>query len=228
MKDARFLIVAMSLALSLVILTGCDQMTPTAPADETSSMLISNPQSSADMFMTDVQVEDATLENEVRVKPNPNDRGGERPEVGRPGPFDRLLKALSLTSDQALKVRVLLDEHKKCVEAALLVFKESNASIIEAANAARKDVLAQLEAGEITREEARAAIRSINESARAAIKNNPVTARVREMLKACDEEFLRQLASLLTDEQMAILKRYLDSRSNGGGTGNGPVGGRQG
>lgn len=83
---------------------------------------------------------------------------------------------------------------------------------MENARAARKEILAKVESGEMTREEARAAIRALNERLRNALKESGIRERVREMMKSCDDTFLRALAQILTEEQRAILDRYLASR----------------
>jgi len=169
-----------------------------------------------------LEFDDATIDQPVKERPNPNlDPRGPKP---MPHPFARLLKALNLTEDQALQVRTFLQEHDDCVRAAMNAMHEQQRAIIERAKAARQEVLDALKAGEITREEAKAKIHAINQAAREALKNATNRAAVKEAIKACDAAFLRQLASILTEEQMAILKRYLEGKPADGG---GSTGGRK-
>lgn len=225
MKDARYLIWAAALSLVLMISTGCTETSTTSPEDDGLALYSSSTESS-DGLLLPMNVEDATLDNAMMVSSNANDfcdnAGGEVRDNGRdrkphPGPFDRLLRALKLTTEQQAQVREFLAAHKECVSSAMQVMREATSEIIEGANAARQEVLAKLQAGEITREEARAAIREINQRAREAIKNSDVVARVREMLKSCDEEFIAKLKQILTEDQLALLDRWLNSRGNGGG-----------
>ncbi|MBI2794288.1 MAG: hypothetical protein HYX66_06545 [Ignavibacteria bacterium] len=130
-------------------------------------------------------------------------------------PFGRLLKALNLTDDQVSQVRGFLADHDTCVRAAMGDFKASMRGIIARAKAARAEVLAALQAGDITREQAREKIRAINADARAALKNSDARNQAREAMKACDDEFLASLKGILTEEQLAILERYLANRSTG-------------
>jgi hypothetical protein len=223
MKDARFLLACLAAAVAAIVLTSCGDTAATQPADDTYSLYVNGASSSAELLAVPQEFDDATVENEFRVKPNPTDNvgpnGGGR---GIPNPFARLLQALNLTEDQRAQVATLLEEHRACATEALKVLREHNQTIIEAAKAARQEVLAKLEAGEITPEEARAAIKQINQRAREALKNSEVLQRVREMLKACDDAFIRSLSSILTEDQLAILKRWMDGKKDG----KPPVGGR--
>ncbi len=130
-------------------------------------------------------------------------------------PFSRLIKALNLTDDQASQVRGFLADHDTCVHAAMGDLHATMREIIARAKAARLEVLAALQAGDITREEAREKIRAINAAARDSLKNSDVRNKTREAMKACDDEFLASLKSILTEEQLAILERFLANRSTG-------------
>lgn len=238
MKDLRLLFVAAATAFALLIVTGCTDSV-TTPADDPSDMFSGVNANSTDLVLP-VQLEDCTLETDLSVVPSPyadaiqegdrsadDHRDGDR--VGRrhiPGPFDRLLRALNLTDEQKEHVGELLKKHHDCVGEALSVLREHVKTIVDGANEARHEVIAKLRAGEITREEARAAIREINARARQAIKDSNIIARVREMLKACDQEFVDALKGMLTPEQLEILQRWLDHR--GGGNPGGPGTGSRG
>ncbi len=222
MKDARFLFAAVATAMAVLVLTSCSDVATTEPEDNGSALYVDATTTTADLVAMPVEFEDASIENAVRVKPHPSD--SVKPNVRDakvPHPFARLLAALDLTAEQREQVAGFLETHKACVSEAMQLLREYASTIIEEAKAARAEVLAKLEAGEITREEAVEAIRAINARARAALKNSEVFTRIREMIKACDEEFLRSLASILNEEQMAILQRYLNHRN-----GNPPVGTR--
>lgn len=155
--------------------------------------------------------QDATLEQEMRERPDP--RGGDDkrgPKVRHP--FGRLLNALNLTEEQRTQVAELLKNHKACADEALAVLREATKTIMDQAKADRDAIIEQVKAGQMEKDEARAAIREINKAAREAIKNLPERESVKEMLKSCDDEFLNALRSILTEEQIAILDRFLASR----------------
>ncbi|RPI68287.1 MAG: hypothetical protein EHM43_05350 [Ignavibacteriae bacterium] len=154
---------------------------------------------------------DATVEQEMREKPEDR-RGDNRRGPAVVHPFGRLLNALKLTEEQRTQVAELLKNHKACAGEALAIMKENNKAIMEKARAARAEIIAQVEAGTMTKEDARAAIRALNERVRNALRNSDLRERVREMLKSCDAEFLRALRQILTEEQVIIFDRWLASR----------------
>lgn len=228
MKDARLLLMALVTAACLMVFTGCTDAVTTQPSDVAGEALTSGYEPTADLIIPS-DIYDGSVENEVRVKENPRDfrdKNDDRRPRFLHGPFDRLLRALKLTEEQKGQVGEFLAAHKECVGAAMQVLRDHVSTIMEEANQARADVIEKLRAGEITREEARAAIREINQRAREALKNSDVIARVREMLKACDEEFIEKLKGILTPEQLEILQRWLDHRGSGDPTG--PTDGRRG
>lgn len=220
MKDLRLVVVAIAASLVVMLATGCTEQTSTSPQNVTSAVTVPEFEASATMLLP-VEVSDATIENEVRVRPNPNDdRGTDNNQPGKRwgvqrGPFDRLLKALNLTDDQKAAVGDILHKHHDCVDAAMQTLREHVKTIVDSANAARRDVLAKLRAGEITRDEARAAMKSITERVRTALRNGNIVQRIHEMLKACDDEFVSNLKGILTPEQLDILQRWLDHQGPG-------------
>lgn len=238
MKDLRLLFLAAAAAFVLIVATGCTD-NATTPAVDPMDLLYTQPSSTTDLVLP-VDVVDATLDADMTMVADqytldqqaygvqgddrhPDDRGGR----GRfPKPFDRLLHALQLTPEQADQVKELLQKHHDCVGEAMSVLREHVKTILDGANVARHEVLDKLRAGEITRDEARTAIREINARARQALKDSNIIARVREMLKACDQEFIEGLKTILTPEQLEILQRWIDHRD--GGNPGGPGTGRRG
>lgn len=207
-KSLMGLMAGVAIALSV---TSCD---PGAvdPADGSMPVYAQTTETTSfELLAQPADFQDATLEQEMRERPDP--RGGDDkrgPKVRHP--FGRLLNALNLTEEQRTQVAELLEKHKACADEAMSVLKEHNSELIAKAREERDAIKAKVEAGEMTREEARAAIRALNERLRNALKESGIRERVREMLKSCDDEFLRALAQILTEEQRAILERFLASR----------------
>jgi hypothetical protein len=75
--------------------------------------------------------------------------------------------------------------------------------------AQRDEVKATAEAGEITKDEARALIREINAAAREALKSNPERAAAQAALQACRDAFVAGLRALLTPDQIVILDQWI-------------------
>ncbi len=211
MKLHKCLMGLLAGAMVALSVTACDPGT-VDPAEGSMPVYAQTTEATSfELLAQPADFQDATLEQEMRERPDP--RGGDDkrgPQVRHP--FGRLLNALNLTEEQRAQVAELLKSHKACADEAMAVLKEYTSGLMENARAARKEILAKVESGEMTREEARAAIRALNERLRNALKESGIRERVREMMKSCDDTFLRALAQILTEEQRAILDRYLASR----------------
>ena len=230
MKKSSVGLMAVAL-VGLVAMTGCDSMPvePAAPmfaeVTETSSFEVLE----SSYILTDATLdEDAQMLRDGRKRGPGNDREDRGPgrddrksDSAHPHPFGRLMAALNLSADQAVAVRSLMEAHRTCVRAAMEVHRAAMDELLADAKAQRASIKAQLEAGEITREEARAALRELNASVREAIKTSGLREQAREMMKACDDEFYAGLNEILTDEQKVILERWL-ARGTGRGPDRGP------
>lgn len=215
---------------SLLIATGCESV----PVDPAAPMFMDVTETSTfEVLENSYVVTDATLDADMQMmrgdKPGRgddrrrddrgSDRGsdrGPRSDSAHPHPFGRLLAALNLSDDQAVAVRSLMQAHRTCVQAALEVHRAAMDELLADAKAQRDAIKAQLEAGEITREEARAAMRELNASVREAIKASGLREQAREMMKACDDEFYAALNEILTDEQKVLLERWMARGSDRG------------
>lgn len=224
------------IAIALVgffVTTGCDPNTLN-PTPGTAPMFSDvNATNSFDVLESSFVITDATLDQDMHIMYGEGDergRGGRgrgpggrgpgdrsdsarpRSDSAHPHPYARLLTALNLTEEQRPAVAALLQAHKDCITAALEVHRAAMDALLSEAKAQRESIKAQLDAGEITREEARAALRRLNARVREAIKNSGVREEVRAMMKNCDDEFIAGLSQILTEEQKAILDRWLASR----------------
>jgi hypothetical protein len=181
-------------------LVGCSEAT--APATDMEEALI-NATLPAPMVDEGIFTE-ATEDMQMVVVPPQSDHHRH--------PFGRLLRALQLTEDQQVTVKRLLAAHEDCVKGVMERLRATEREILAPYHERRDAVMAQLRAGEIDRAEARRLLAQINKEAREALRANPALAAAREALKACREEFITQLKSILTEEQIAILERWLASQ----------------
>ena len=205
--------------VAVVAFSGCSEATEPTNESASGQFVEYTELTSYDLVIGSMEIEDATFENEVRVKPDrgamgPTDSRGprdDRPDGGMRHPFGRLLNALNLTEEQRLQVAELLKTHHDCIKSAHDIYREHVSEIMTAAREAHKGIMASYRNGEISREEARAQLQQLNRRVREALKNSNALARVREMMKACDDEFFRSLAAILDDEQRVLLRRYIAS-----------------
>jgi Spy/CpxP family protein refolding chaperone len=199
-------------------LTSCSSDTTVAP-DNTSAITASY--STFDLMGEPVDFYDGTMATPMMERPDPNTDKGSDKRVMRT-PFSDLLKHLKLDDRQGAAVKEMLTAHAKCVHAAIEILRSTGKDIIAAAKAERQAIIEKAKAGEITREEAAAAIHDLNKRTREALRNSVDRERVREMMKACDDEFLRSLASILTDEQLTVLRQWMAKRDARGSGDKGP------
>lgn len=200
-------------------LVGCSEAT--APADDNMSEALVNVTIPAPMLDEGVLTE-ASEEMQLMVAPPESDRNRH--------PFGRLLRALHLSDEQHVTVKRLLAAHEDCVKSIMERLRATEREILAPYAERRNEVKARLDAGEIDRAEARRLLAEINKEAREALRNNPALEAARAAVKACREEFIAQLKSILTEEQIAILERWLASqgpqgpRDDKGGRGGRPGG----
>jgi polyhydroxyalkanoate synthesis regulator phasin len=141
--------------------------------------------------------------------------------VERPGsdmnrhPFGSLLRALKLTPEQQETVKGLLAAHEDCMKEALMGLRKSEREILAPFNARRDAIREKVKNGEMTREEARAALADLNKAAREALRGNTEARKAAgDAIKKCREDFMTSLRGILTEEQIPVLRRWL--------AGNGP------
>lgn len=202
-------------------LTACSEL-GTDPAEPMA--IFNNVETTFDLNGQPLDFSDATLEipMEVKERPNPGNKGPRHP-------FERLLGALNLTPDQKAQVQELLAAHKDCATAALEALKAAERAILDRAKAAREEIKAGVEAGTVTREEARQQLRDLNKATREAIKNLPEREAARAALKECDDRFLAALRGILTEDQIATLDKFVAARNGRtGGDKGGPRDGDKG
>lgn len=154
--------------------------------------------------------------------------GGKEPML----PIGQVLRQLKLTPEQVEQVKAIMLTHRDCERTARIAFHEAIQSYMEQAALARQEVKAKYDAGEITIEEARAAIKAINEKLRADVQASGELEKLQEALKGCTETMLNAIRSILTDDQKDRFDKWLElmknRRGNGGkggfgpGTGTGP------
>lgn len=147
---------------------------------------------------------DAWIANPNGGGPVKGDKGGEKP-----GDKGGIFKKLNLTADQMGAVDLLEKQRKACEDPIIAALKASEKTIMDAFKAERDAVKAAVQAGTMTQEAARTAIRDIENRQREALKNNPARATAEAALKACRDTFNAGVRALLTPEQQAIWDAFL-------------------
>ena len=207
-------LMAMAMVAMLAI-TACDPQT-TGPAEDPVSLYTEvEALTSFELLGAPDTFDDATMDSELRQRPNPRHKDSERGgrSVGH-HPYGKLLRALDLNERQQAAAKELLMAHRDCVKEAIMLYREHMKELFQRAREARRGIIEQYRNGEITREEAIEMIRAQNLRLRDYLQNSDVRQRVREMLEDCDNQFLRGLSQILDEEQMMILERWLMARDD--------------
>ncbi|NQW30827.1 MAG: hypothetical protein HQ472_09990 [Ignavibacteria bacterium] len=219
-KMLALLAVGMFSVMALGI-TGCSSQATVAPDNGNA---ITGTYNTFDLMGYPVDFYDGTVDVPMMERPDPNtDKGSDHRKMRTP--FADLLRHLKLSDDQVTAVKEIAAKHSDCVHSAINALRASGREIIAAARAERQAIIDKAHAGEITREEAAAAIHELNKRTREALKNGANRERVREIIKGCDDEFLASLGSILTEEQAQILRDWMAKRADRGtGKDHGPRG----
>jgi hypothetical protein len=112
------------------------------------------------------------------------------------------------------QIRELLQAQRTCAQEPLESLRAANQDLIDAANAQRKEVLAALRNGDITREEAHVQLQAINESTRQAIRDNPDNAPFLQALCDCRNALFTGIRALLTEEQQTKWDEWVAGLTN--------------
>jgi len=120
-----------------------------------------------------------------------------------------IFRDLKLTADQITQVKGFMALRETCQKLLLKQLRDSEKSIIEAANAARKAIMDQVEAGTLSRADAKAQLDSLRKATKALLDANPVRATVIEGLKACEDTFFDNVDSILDSTQKPIWEAFV-------------------
>jgi len=168
--------------------------------------------------LPEINLEEATLELPLTLVPFDESERFEQLKNKREqqkrdlrSPLRGIIIQLELTEEQHIELREYMLANRDCEMAALRALRESELEIINAANAERREIIAQFQAGDITREEARELINALNLETREALFNNPLREITMEILKNCRETLFANIRSILTEEQLAKFNRLLDA-----------------
>lgn len=197
-KYSKHVVLTTFAALLVLVFTGCNKHddTPLAASGTTSAEEFV----SMDPEALPSVVEDGTLAEPMKHH---------RPDSDRRMMAFRIFRCLELTDEQMELVKGFLSGHKDCVSPIIDSLRASEKPLLEAARAAHQEVIAKYRAGEITKEEARAELRAIHARLREALQNNPVKAWAQEALQNCRNELMRQIRSVLTEDQQAIWDEWV-------------------
>lgn len=206
------------IALALVALIGCSEKE--GVIDNSSSSL----DKSGDYYVLGIEdgmasIEDATLDKDMGFKPDFEgkdfffDKRHERKSKfkGKGLKLGLVFYKLNLTDNQKESIKTFFEDNRACVSVPFENFRVAAKAIMEKRKADIKAVRDLVKAGELTRTEARAEIRKINEATKEEIKNNDVCIQAKEDICACNKTLLENIASILDENQLTIWNEWLSN-----------------
>jgi hypothetical protein len=142
-------------------------------------------------------------------KPGDDGRGGMmKPDRGV-NEFARIFRAMKVTPDQLALIRPFMEAYRACIKDATIALRESEKAILQNANARRKELIAKVQSGEITREEAKGQMQIINQETRQLLKDNPARLIACEAMKACKAALYASIRETLTAEQQVLWDEWV-------------------
>jgi len=204
----------LALVMLALALGACSQGGETASSQGAShSSLLSEDFAVVDADDAFANIEDATLDQEMAMNPVFSDPEWFRRHYRHPGHaschLGFVLIQLGLDDDQRLAVRAAVMMHRRQIRAILEQMRAANASLIEAANVERAEIIAAYSTGDITREEAERQLYELSVRTREAIRNNPDNEPFLQAL--CDSRIalFEEIRSILNNEQRAAWDAWL-------------------
>jgi len=225
MKSLKLTLLAL-LAVGLFGLASCEKFDN--PVDDSDVTIETGTYAITSYDVTDYEMTDATLDSDIAFLPilangetllrDPKDGGNER-DLKRPRtPFDLIFRQMQLDSAQRVAMKAHFDAHRDCVMGWLQMLRDSQMEIITAAREEVKAIRDAYKAGEMSKEEAVAAIKEINAATREALRNNPINELVQAGLIDCNDELIANIKSELTAEQLVMFEAWLAARGTNIGT----------
>lgn len=201
MKRIKLLLLLAAVVIPAFFIGGCnkhDEVTsPEANYNAPQYLLI-------DYFDTQNAVEDATLDADMSINPTMLSYNFVNATDFTPGKgmlrgmminwltkydwnkhLGMIFRRMKLTDDQKSKVDVLVKSYHESMKLLVQEFADANKDILEKAKADRKGIADKVKAGTLTRIDAQAKIKELNENTRKAIADNPKSAEVKK--KMCDQ-----------------------------------------
>lgn len=194
----------------------CQKDDVLAPADEL-AYAIATPDELVDVEITDGTVDIdpilAITSANGDVERRQNRKGACKPR-GHKNPirFEGIFKQLNITDEQKTAIRTLLTSHKDCLVAAREAFLLENEAALSAAKTARQEISAQVKAGTMTKEEAKEAMKAVNQTLRDAIAANGSREETKLALQACFDSFDAGIEGILTADQLAKWNAFKANR----------------
>jgi hypothetical protein len=123
-------------------------------------------------------------------------------------------RQLNLTDDQKGQIRDLAKTFHTDMKPLVQQFYDANKDIISGANATRKVILDSLKAGSITRDQASADLKSLNQATHALIDNNPASKAIKASMCADRDILFAGIKAVLQGDQVTKWNDWISKIKN--------------
>ncbi len=209
-RIAKFFLPFVSTAaiLALVGVVGCSNVdSPTTSYNDTPASLVApNYTTTADVF--------SFGDNSDMYALGDNPTGNSKEDRGN-GSVSRernprlIIRCLELDSSQRRQLEGFMKSYEECVKAAREAYRSEEEAIRNRTRAAEREIRAQVEAGTMTKDEARAKMKEISTAARTAI--NAAREAANKAAADCKTQLMASIESILKPGQLEVWKKWLET-----------------
>ena len=205
---ARFFLPLLSISamVALVAVVGCSNAdTPTSSYNDTPAALVApNYGSSTDLFNTNTNSDMFALGDNPTGNSEPGKGAAARERNPR-----LIIRCLELTAEQRGQLEGFMKAYEDCVKAAREAYRAEEEAIRKRTRAAEREIRAQVEAGTMTKDEARAKMKEISTAARTAL--NAAREAANKAAADCKTQLMSSIESILRPGQLEVWKRWLET-----------------
>ncbi len=168
-------------------------------------------------------VYDATLETDMHMSPAPfegsmmmhkykgNKKDKTPPQGKRFFKFGEIFREMNLTEEQIALIPDIISDHYLCIFDAKLVLRTALEDVFTQANADRLEIITAFRNGDITRDEAKAQLQTLNETTRETIQNSEAHAAFEAAMCACFNEMIESIEAMLDATQLEQWNTWLET-----------------
>jgi Spy/CpxP family protein refolding chaperone len=121
---------------------------------------------------------------------------------------------LDLSDEQKEQIKTFADARKECASGYFELLREVTSSVLEQFEGQREAIVAEYQAGNITKEEAGDQLEALKNEVKAALEGSAERTALIEELKACQETYRENVMSILSEEQLAIWEDHCNKEDD--------------
>jgi len=125
--------------------------------------------------------------------------------------FRWIARKLALTDTQKVVIKEYIAEYRDCIHSAHVALRDAEKAIVDTGNAKRKVVIDSLKDSLITKAQALADLKTINQDTRAALKNDTARVVYKNAVCLCMQTLFNNIKDILTTDQQTVFEAWVKS-----------------